>query len=210
MPLPWILVIVLAIFLAITLWALRRYERPLQDVSRRAEARSPATIHLTPKPEHEWTDGAIVSAMTEPLLRNGFVQAGDFSIEPLQGVTLRLLVNPQQAMYSGIIEHRVSGYLQEIVCRYQDGSSLSCSRSPDRGVEHRPGVRVIRMPGADAEAMYQRLLRERKSEGLRPVDSGNVVALYEEAYALDKAWRQQRGPSPAEVVRVAERMRGGK
>src|SRR6266404_2153523 len=136
--LPWLLVAVLAIFLVITLLALRGYEKPLEEVSRRAEARVPSTIRLERIESHAWRDPELIAGMTTPLLAHGFLHAGDFQVIPIKGVTVRLLTHAGEAMYACIYEYPRPATSMEIVSHYREDTSFACTNAPDRGVEHRP------------------------------------------------------------------------
>src|SRR5258706_14926800 len=203
--LPWILVAVLALFLAITLLALRRYEKPLEEVSRRAEARVPSTIRLERIESHAWRDPDLIAGMTNPLLAHGFVNAGDFQVVPIKGIVVRLLTHAGEAMYACIYEYPRPATSMEIVSRYRDRTIFTCTNSPDRGVEHRPGIRIVHLTGADAETLYGRMVRERPRMDLMPVDSATVTGLFEDLYASDEAWPERRGGPAAEVGLVPGR-----
>jgi hypothetical protein len=97
----------------------------------------------------------------------------------------------------------------DVVCRYQDGRSLTYTTAPPTGMDQRPGHENVRALGAGSEELYDRMLRERPSGELEPYTIASVADRFMAAYAEETAWRKNKGISACEVARNAELMSAG-
>lgn len=204
-----LLLILLPIFLRIlkilfALFVLRKVGRAfLSEVGAEAMSRQPDEIHLTPVPDYQWMHGESIRELSSPLVQEGFVSAGKYSIAELPDFHLGFLVNASTAVAAAVYEHPKVGTWIDLVCRYDDGSGLGITYTTarDRGIEKRPGATTVHAPEATSAELYQRLLAERPSRPYVTFTADNIVGLFEDAYAIEQAWRKNKGLSPEEVAR---------
>jgi hypothetical protein len=191
----------------LVLFVLRKVFRGfLQEVGQKAAAEQPDRIHLTSEPDHEWDDGPAVEALAAPLPSLGFQEAGTYSIDEMDGVFVRFLVQPDQQVVTCIYEHPSAGTWIDFVSKYRDSRSVTYTTMPPTGLDKQPGATTVNAPGTDSEALYQRLLRERPAGDLMEVTPASVVQMFEDAYAKETAWRKNKGISAEEVARNIQQM----
>jgi hypothetical protein len=176
----------------------------LSKVGEKAMAEQPDEIHLVPEPDHAWTNRDAVEAMAAPLTSLGFEEAGLYSISEMNGVYVRLMAHPAQSIAACLYEHPQVGTWMDLVCKYSDGRSITYTTGRPTGLEKRPGCQTVNAPEMGAEALYQRLLRERPTGDLTEITPTSVPTLFMEAYKKETAWRKNKGISVEEVARQME------
>ncbi len=176
-------------------------------VGEAALAKQPDRIQLMPATPGVWRDRERSERLAADFAREGFRDAGTFTVAEMPGVVLRLLAHAGDALVAVVYEHPKAGSWVECVCRYQDGTSAQFTTLPATGLEGRPGCVRVNAPGLDPSALLARMRAERPARALRPVSASTVAADFEQAYADEIAWRRQRGISGREVAAVAERMK---
>lgn len=192
------------IALAIALIALHLFSRwALLAVGRKAVSRQPDRIELVPEPAVPGDEDGICMHFANPLERQGFTDAGTYSVSELRGVKVRFLVNEPECVYAALYQHPRAGEWYEIISRYQDGTGLTYTVMRDHGLSAEPGNDVVRQPGAGPVDLFLRALSERPQRPLVQVNAGNVPTLFQEVWARSIAWRKSRGITPEEVARAA-------
>jgi hypothetical protein len=168
--------------------------------------KQPDQIHLTPEPNHSWANDGEVKRLATPLVERGFQEAGVYSVDEMDGVIVRLMVQPEQNVAACIYEHPQVGHWLDVVCRYQDGRGITYTNSRPTGMDPRPGNETVRAQGAGSDELYDRLIRERPTGDLVPYTVANVADRFMSAYAEEMAWRKNRGVSACEVARNMQMM----
>ena len=188
-----------------TSFLIRRTGRhALAEVGKRAISKLPECIHLSRVESPSWTNADLVRQQADPLLRNGFQDAGVYSIDRMPGVLLRMMYQPQAGVAAHIYDHPRAGSWLEMVTRYCDGSTHAvCTLAPN-GMKQPDWYRKIQADKAvPSNQIYERFLPMRHQQGIRYVTTAEIVDEFEEAYRKLALWRQQAGLSPQEVARVA-------
>ncbi len=186
-------------------WALARWLGHV--VGGRALARQPDTIRLVPATPGVWKDPNHHEAEAAELRAEMFRDAGTYTVAEMPGVALRLLAHEGDSILAIIYEAPRAGSWVELVSRYADGSSASCSSLPPTGLDPRPGSLRLNLPGSAPSALLARLKAERPAGTLEPVRGAGAARDFERAFAADMAWRKRRGISGREVATVASRMK---
>jgi hypothetical protein len=178
----------------------------LANVGEKALAEQPDEIHLTLEPNHDWADSATVQGFLVPLVERGFQEAGIYRVAEMEGVVVGFMVQPVQRVAACIYEHPQVGHWVDVVCRYQDGRSLTYTTAPPTGLDQRPGSETVRALGAGSDELFDRMIRERPAGELESITPTNVVDRFVTAYAEETAWRKNKGISAGEVARNVELM----
>jgi hypothetical protein len=176
------------------------FRRALEHVGQRAMSQQPDRIHLTRETEQDWDDPEAVERLLAPLAAHGFQEAGDFSVDEMEGVLVRFRVQPNQRVVACVCEHPQAGVWLDLVSSYRDGTAVTFTTSQPTGLESRPGCRKVNAPEMAPEALYERLLRERPAGDLEEWTAANVATKFEDAYARETAWRKNKGVSAEEVA----------
>ena len=176
-----------------------------RSIGQAALARQPDTIHLKVIDASKLRHAGRVESLAREYQQLGFESAGVYTIPEMPGVSVQLLAHRGESMYAVIYDHPVAGVFYDVVTRYADGSAWTYTTARATGIKHRSNVRMSNLPGAEPAALVDNSRRERPQTGLRPCDTRNAVADFENAYAEYMAWMKQRGLSTGEVVEVAKR-----
>jgi len=172
-------------------------------VGKVALAKQPDTIHLVKADSSAWKNRAAAGAIGGGLRPCGFLDAGTYTIDPMPGVVVRLLAQPQESFYAAVYEHPKVGTWFELVSRYADGTGACFTTSKPTGLKSRPGHVMVNVPRTTPMALYERARAERPRGALAPATVENAVRDFEQGYADSMAWRKNEGVSTVEVTRVA-------
>jgi hypothetical protein len=171
-------------------------------------ARQPDEIHLEPSDESAARRTSDIAFAVVTLQREGFFDAGWFTVPELPDFTLRMLVHEPEGLLATIYDHQRSGQVWvEVGMRFPDGNRLSYNNRPASGLAPLPGVEVRHMAGAPVETLLRavRAGRLKRPVPPLPVSVTQAPRIFEEGYALLVAARKRQGISRAEVVAVAMR-----
>jgi hypothetical protein len=177
----------------------------LAGIGSKAVNQQPDAIHLMALPQHRWADGAAVAALAAPLPALGFAEAGTYRVEELAGVFVRFLVHAEERVAACIYEHPRVGTWIDFFSHYRDESTFTATTAPDSGMDKRPGATGFHASGTAADALYERMLRERPRAALIEMTTANVVERFAWAWAKSTAWRKQRGVSVGEMAEQLKR-----
>jgi len=193
----------LVVFVATLAFARRAVGRG--RVGAKTDGRSPRRIHLVPADGVALTDPAGVEALARPLLDRGFADAGTFRIEEL-GLLVRFLVSETESLYAAIYDrHPAAGTWLDLVRLYEDGTSLTVNNlARASALDERPGHRKVRLGGAKADDVVERMRHEAGSAPALRIAAADIPPRFERAYADEIAWRDARGgPTEDEIRRIA-------
>lgn len=172
------------------------------EISAKAMAKQPDTIHLEPGDPAEWRERARLEAHSHDFAALGFVDAGTHVIPELPGVRVRLLANAADSLLGVIYEHPARGAWFEMVCRGTDGTSTTWTSLPANGLDPRPGHPIRHLPNAGVDALWRAVQHEKPATPLQPATVTNAGPAFVQAWADYVAWRKQHGISRLEVARV--------
>ncbi|MFI5370220.1 MAG: hypothetical protein ACHQ52_01590 [Candidatus Eisenbacteria bacterium] len=174
-------------------------------IGQRALAGVPTTVRLTRGGDGAWKNADLARKLWEPLLAQGFTDAGTFVAAEVPGVVMRLLASSADSIMAIAYEHPQAGHWLELVTRYTDGRRCSATNMRDPGVSAPPNVTTLRAVGATPVTVLEMMRRKRPEGTMVPIGPGDVARLFEEGYAESMTWRQQHGITRGEVVKVAMR-----
>jgi len=175
------------------------------SVGKQALARQPDTIHLVAAGSDVWRSRARADRAAGQLKALGYADAGTWTVPEMPGLVLWLLVSPAEYATAAIYEHPKAGHWCEVFFRCQDGTSATFSSARPTGLKDRPGHRLVRIPGADADKIVELADEQRPTAPLLPVSVSDAPRRFEEAYAEAVAYRKSVGISRSEVVNVAQK-----
>ena len=169
---------------------------------------TPAEIHLQSQPEPEWSEPATVARQIADLQAAGHVPIGAFTVDEMEGLTLQALCNEAGCTWSVVYDYPGVGVWVDVVTRYTDGGGLTATNSAQVGnMDPMPGKDRAIEVGADVPRVLELWAQAVRPDGRKPATAANFVAEFEQAYAEEMAWRDQRGgPTAEEVRRVAAQM----
>lgn len=173
----------------------------LQHIGNNAVQR-PDWITLARVSAPSWTNPAAANDLIQPLLANGFTDAGAYNVDKMPSVKLAILVKPGDYITAHVYEHPKAGTWIELVTRYQDGTCQTVSTLPSTGIQSPPWVKTIRAAKAPAMDLVRQLTFGRRSGDLKRIEADTVVREFEEGYAKSIVWQKDNGLSPEEVATV--------
>lgn len=193
-------------------WALLRFAlRPLlalvfaRTIGAQALAKVPQTVQLTGAGDTAWSDAHAARRLCEPLLANGFADAGTYTVNEMPGVVMQLLASSADSIMAVVYEHPRAGHWLELVTRYADGRRCSATSLVSAPVSGPSFVTTLRVAGA-APLRLLETMRHRRPEGtMLPVSTSDVTRMFEEGYAESMKWHREHGVSRGDVVKVAMR-----
>jgi hypothetical protein len=174
-----------------------------RKVGKTALAKQSDEIHLQRVENHAWRNADTIAALEAPLAVKGFTVTGTYKIPEMPPLAIRLFAKTAEASYACIYEHEKAGTWVETFSRYQDGTGITYTIMPARGLKPRPGHPVVHFPGLGSGELYARFIRERPGGALEHIRSEDLARYFERSYAESMAWRKQEGISAQEVARVA-------
>lgn len=201
-------VIAVAVGILLLLMVAARFavKAELKKIGQRALDKQPDQVKLEKLSVSAWRDQAAVDALAGPLTRIGFVDCGDYAVDKMPGVKLRILLKADTASAAYLYDHPKAGTWIELSTRYDDGSMTMVVSKPPTGLPTPPFVRKICGPGTPTDALYDRLIliKERPPQGIKRITPDNVVPEYEDAFRRIMHWQKNRGLSAEDVASVAK------
>ncbi len=172
----------------------------------------PPRIHLTRADRPEWRNEPAVMAPVKQLVRLGFEDAGTWVVDEMK-LAIRALARPSESIYAVVYDHHpgTPGAWLDLVTRYEDGGSVTYTTSGGPALDTRPGHDKVRAPGASPESLYRRLLSERPAgRATSPAAPEAFAHVFEQAYADEMEWRNQRGGATEREIRAVAAASGRK
>lgn len=179
------------------------YSYDLAEAANRVLQAQPDAIHLKALDTPPWKDKAGAEELRRSLEDLGFSAAGAYGIDIMPGVPLLFMVNEAEAAAACIMEHPATGVWLDVFSAYPGGRGVTVSSGRDPGLParmRRPGDIMEYRPGADASALYNRLLALRGPEKPVTLTAGNIAARFEEVWAEAMDWRKQHEFTPEEAL----------
>lgn len=169
----------------------------LEAVGRHALASQPDALTL--EPALSAPDPA-ADEVGQALERRGFIDGGRFAIREMQGVHVRFLTKPDDAIVAVVYEHARAGHWCDLNTAYADDTSFTLSNTHLGGsLDDRPGHPVVRAPRVHPVALLARFMSERPRGTPRRIEAAEAAQYFADAYAESMAWRKNRGVTATEV-----------
>ncbi|MCC7491386.1 MAG: hypothetical protein IT204_03520 [Fimbriimonadaceae bacterium] len=203
------LTLVALLLLGVAWWRIRRTLRRLGEVCEGlVDETTPGRITLQPDDDPEWDDDDWAAEQIALLTAAGFEPCGTFGVDPMPGLLLAALVHPAESTYAVIYELPAVCRWVELVTCYDDDGMLTVSSSPHlENLDAMPGRERVVDLEADSAGLLELWRAAVRPTGRRPAKAEWFVAEFEQAYAAEMAWRDQRGgPTEEEVRRIAAQM----
>ena len=191
--------------IAIGLWRLERKLRSLSDALATALVPGEITLAAVDGPLPDELERRIAA-----LRALGFEVAGRYRIPEIEGALVGGLVHEAASLAAAVRVHPGAEPFCELVAWYEDGESLTVSDTTHAGApDPRPGTRAVHVPGADAGALWARMLAERGDRTLRTRSPGDFPEGFERHFREEMAWRRARGGMTLEEIeRIAADLDG--
>jgi hypothetical protein len=166
----------------------------------------PENITLVRVPGDAWQDPATAEFLAAPLRQKGFADLGVYYVLPFTGARLGVMLNEKDKVAAYISER--DGQLMpttlELNVRYTDGTFTMMVNHGDNGVPRPPFCRVIfDQSDASSAELFERLLRERSSVGIKTITADNVLPEYQAAWTRIMRWEKGRGLNDEEIRRIS-------
>ena len=160
----------------------------------------PFKLELTPVENPEWLKEEGVKQRLAALQANGFQIVGAYSLDGMFDAYTVGLVQPETNTL-GAVHWLKSMACLDLVTHYDDGSSVTyCDKQQGSGLGRPAQHQVIRDANASAEELYQRLLAERRPEGITPATAEDFAPRFIKAYNDGTAWVAERGGYTLEEI----------
>ena len=201
------------VWLAVALVALRFLLRPLlaglygKQIGASVLAKQPVAIHLQPADAGAARRPAELESLAQRFTREGFSDAGWFTVPEMPDIVLRLLAHEPEGWLAAIYDHKQRVPWLELNMRFPDGTRMACVNVASTGLAPLPGADVHYMPGVSPGMLLRagRIARAKRDLTPLTVSASTAPRVFEEGYAQLAARRRQKGISRAEVVMVTVR-----
>ncbi|MGV3754288.1 MAG: hypothetical protein ACO1QS_02755 [Verrucomicrobiota bacterium] len=166
----------------------------------------PFRLKLTPVEDPEWLEQPEVKKRLDALKACGFQVVGAYEMEEAFDSFTVGLVQPETNVL-GAVHWLKQNACIDLVSYYGDGTTLTYCDNPHGASFGRPAQHaLVRMVGSPPDAIYQRLLAERRPDAM-PVTAADFVPRLEKAYNESMDWQAERGGYTLEEIRT-EALRG--
>ncbi|MGD9494959.1 MAG: hypothetical protein AB7Y46_01490 [Armatimonadota bacterium] len=201
-----IFVLLLLAVVVVILVIRQRIRGFVSDLGEMVAATPPLRVTLVPADQLSWGDEAAVRRYADPLPGFGFVNAGRYLVEEVADLKLLAFVHPQNDICAVVYEHPAAGVILDMFTRYADGTTVTYTTTLQGGeLRERPGHPKVRLPEADSEQLYRRMLADRSQGERVPVAPEEFAEAFEQAYAEEMDWRLSLGgANEDEILTVAE------
>jgi hypothetical protein len=174
----------------------------LRQIGNSAVQKQPDWITLSQVSDPGWNNPAAANDLIQPLLANGFTDAGAYTVDKMPGAKLAILVKPDDYLTAHVYEHPKAGTWIELVSRYQDGKCDTVTTLPPTGIQPPPWVKTMRAVKAPVSDLVRQLIFGRHHGDLKRVEADTAVREFEEGYAKSMVWQKNNGLTPEEVACV--------
>lgn len=149
----------------------------------------------------------------EPMVKElggmGFAPAGMYSIEEMPGFTIAAMIKHDDNICAVAYHNPDLGTWVDLWGKYGEETSLTVSTAPAGGeLDQMPGHKKIFLKGATVAEAWKKFVDGKAGDFLE-ISPGQFKRIYEESYAEDMDWRQERGGATIEEIRrIADNMEG--
>ncbi len=207
------LVILIVIIVLFIRWKFRSFMAGIMDkVKNEASSGVPPfriTLSRTEEDDEDdsddsgWSHSDDVRRLTEDMIGAGFTAIGDFDVEELP-LKLRAFQHHDHQAYGVIYDHFVAGSWCDVVRRYADDTSWTCSTGKQHGMDSPPHSNSQHFPGESVKTVLDRLLESSPATGYLKAGADTFVRAFESAYSREMNWRIERGgPTEEEIRRIS-------
>ena len=197
-----------AIVRVLALLLLRKDVRArIGEVGRTALEKIEERITLAPEESYSWKSDGVEERYLHPLRDLGFRKAGAYSVHPMPGVHVEILVHVGDRIQANVLEHPLAGDWLELVSRRENDEVFTVTDLKPQGVDRPEWLHTFEVEkGMPVASMVQLLLKERKSGRLKPTDPRRAKEEFENGYARFMAWKKKTGISAEEVRQIQRRL----
>jgi hypothetical protein len=161
----------------------------------------PFRLKLTLLEEPEWLTQPEVKKRLDGLKSCGFQVVGAYEMEEAFDSFTVGLVQPETNVLAAVHWIKQNACI-DLVCYYSDGTTISYCDNANGASFARPAQHaIVREAGAAPEALYQRLLKERRADVL-PMTADDFVPRIEKSYNESMDWQAERGGYTLEEIRT--------
>ncbi len=165
----------------------------------------PFKLELTPVEDPEWLEEEGVKSRLAALQANGFQMVGAYSLDGMFDAYTVGLVHPETNTLAAVHWLKSMACL-DLVTHYDDGSSVTyCDKQQGSGLGRPAQHQIIRDANASAEELFQRLIAERRSDGITPATAEDFAPRFIKAYNDNNAWVAERGGYTLEEIAAEAR-----
>ncbi len=176
----------------------------LSKIGEAAVSGQPDSVSLHRLSSEPWKDNTVPTMISE-LKMIGFMDAGTYSVNPMPGVKVCLMVSSKDSAVANLFEHPKASPWIEFVTRYQDGTNATLATSPSTGLARPSWLTTMRAPKGSARDLAQTFLSDRPFKAMKTVTLDNAVQGFEEGYARYMSWRKETKVKPEEVAPTVKR-----
>ena len=171
---------------------------------------TPPRVHLHKREKIEWRDEAAVERLAAPLRAHCFEPVGDFMINEMPGVLLRVLHDPTQRFYAVVYDYAPASICYvDLHARLESGGTLTVTNAPQgEEIETHPAHRKIFLKNADIHMLIERMNAELAQNKIEGATAEAFVAEFEKSYAESMDFILGRGGPTLEEMRRGARLRG--
>jgi len=161
-------------------------------------------IHLIRRDRVAWRKPQAAERFIETLRQLGFQDAGSYEVQGQPGLLLQALVKVDESVHGLVCERPRFGTWVELSTRYEDGTRFTYT-TKNRGIflNPLPSHQIVRGNEDNAQALYDRLLRDRPRKFAKPVSAAEFAEFYERAYTEYQDWVSVRGGYSEEEIKAA-------
>jgi hypothetical protein len=170
-------------------------------------APTPSRITLRPIFDVSWGGKSKAKRDGEAFSGAGFQRAGFYEVPEMPGLELMAWAKPTERLYAVTYRHPAAGIWSDVVARYADETGRTASSAPSGGeLDQPPWSLKDHEPGATGARLLE-VVASWPADGREEANTTRFSTDFEEAYAREMAWRNERGgPTLEEIGRVAEAM----
>ncbi len=197
-------IIIILLLAVIYIWhKWRSFKKFMTDV----QADTPSRIHLNEDLQPDWLNSDDIRKEIAMFESSDFSIAGVYKIKEMPAISLLGMVNDSEPIMAVVYKHEELGYWADFAIEYADGRELTVSNAPMGGeLETRPETEKIFAKEKSFSELLE-IARNKKEDGpYAEITKENFRDHFESSYAKDMAWRNERGTSKEEILRVAENM----
>src|SRR4051812_24881159 len=136
----------------------------------------------------------------------GFEEIGAFTIPEMEGLQMLGFVYPAERLYGIIYDHKKIAPTFDLVCDFEDHTSLNASNSKaGRSLDKRPGHPILWVGDDRVSAVLDALKANPQPTARVPVSPEEFLPHFKRSYAEGMNWRLKKGgASRGEIRRQAE------